>query len=126
MFALPPGWDGRAGPQLTAVTCPDCPGILTLSVQGDARYLHFECRIGHSYSVGELIALKERRLEETLWSSITALDELLALLEDLGSRIPGRDYADRLARGRRHLAAVRQICDENKPTELDHPPEEDG
>lgn len=67
----------------TAVTCPDCAGALTVQTEGDTGYLLFRCRTGHAFSLTSLLACKEEVLEVRLWTSLTALDELAALLRDL-------------------------------------------
>ena len=71
-------------PRVAAVSCPDCGGSLRVSVVGEALY--FVCRIGHSYGLSEVLAAKEDRLENRLWTVVTAVEELGARLKDLQSR----------------------------------------
>src|SRR5262245_23467717 len=90
----------RAREQTTGLTCPDCPGVLEVS--SDEEHLLFRCRIGHTYSLQDLIQAKETRLEDLLWAPVTALEELIALLHDTVAqqRVLGspREYAERAAR----------------------------
>src|SRR5262249_39727243 len=97
---------------LTSLACPDCSGTLTVRRQG-RRQLLFRCRVGHVYALPELLAGKERRLELRLWSVVAALDELAALLRDVGSD------PERRRRAERHAATVRQIIEESVPLVLD-------
>ncbi len=80
--ALPEAVDGA--PRVAALACPDCGGTLTVREMGGG--LHFVCRIGHSYGLSEVLGAKEERLEDRLWTAVTAVDELAALLTDLQSR----------------------------------------
>jgi hypothetical protein len=66
--------------QTTGMGCPDCPGVLGVSAMKE--HLRFRCRIGHTYSLAELIASKEGRIEDLLWAPVTALTELAALLRE--------------------------------------------
>jgi len=108
--------------QVTAVTCPDCPGVLEVSEQGVHGYLRFRCRIGHTYSLQGLIESKERRLEDLLWAPVTALNELAALLRDLvelGEAIGSPEaYEERAVRALRHADVVRAVLEENEKTTL--------
>jgi two-component system chemotaxis response regulator CheB len=98
--------DGHRYP--TSLACPDCAGTLTVERRGGCER-SFRCRVGHLYALPELLAGKERRLELRLWSTVAALDELAALLRDLGLD------PDRRRRAERHAAQVRQIIEESVP-----------
>lgn len=65
----------------TGLVCPDCSGNLV--IQREAEYFSFRCRIGHAYSIVELIAAKESALETRLWSAVFGFEELEALLAGL-------------------------------------------
>ena len=66
--ALPQPVDRQ--PRVAAVSCPDCGGSLTVSAL--AGGLYFVCRIGHSYGLADALAAKEERLENRLWTVVTA------------------------------------------------------
>ncbi len=72
--------------QPTRLTCPDCSGMLSLHVEGTKGHMTFACRVGHRYSVAELLTVKEEQLENRLWSALLALEEMNELLGDLAER----------------------------------------
>jgi len=117
-----PTLDAHGAEKTSGISCPDCPGVLAAS--RSERYLGFRCRIGHAYSLKDLIVAKEVRLEEALWAPITALEELATILEDLLSqdraRIPSKRsiLERRVAAARRHASAIRAIIEESEPTAL--------
>ena len=121
MEAIPsPPAPGR-GEETTGVSCPDCPGVLGVSLEDD--HLRFRCRIGHVYSLQDLIEAKERRLEDLLLAPVTALDELATLLRDviaMGRGIgPPERFEARAARALGHAETIRGLIEENEPTRLD-------
>jgi two-component system chemotaxis response regulator CheB len=73
------------------LVCPDCGGPVSVRSLGKTRALSFRCRIGHAYSLGELLAAKEHRLEERLWMAVRSLEELGELLEEMDARGLGSD-----------------------------------
>lgn len=84
MRALPDDMQTSMDEQLTGLVCPDCAGAISIGVLGGGQsFLRFACRIGHSYSTVELLAAKEQRLEERMWSVIHAYEELATLLDEL-------------------------------------------
>jgi len=121
MHAIPARPVPGKGEQLTGISCPDCPGVLGVSTEND--HLRFRCRIGHVYSLQDLIEAKEQRLEDVLLAPLTALDELATLLRDavaMGRAIgPPEAFEARAARALRHAAAIRALIEENEPTRLD-------
>jgi len=106
--------------QITAITCPDCPG--TLAVHAENDHLRFRCRIDHVYSLQDLIEAKERRLEDLLWAPVTALEELAALLGEvirIGKVIGTPEgYEDRIARARRSADMLRGVIEQNVKVNL--------
>ena len=109
--------------QITGVACPDCPGVLEVSAEHG--HLRFRCRIGHVYSLAELIEGKERRIEDRLLAPVTALDELATLLREIVAtgRANGAPEAfeARAERALRHARMIRSIIEENEPTPLENP-----
>jgi hypothetical protein len=78
MLGLPEKVPADGTPTFTGPVCPDCSGNLVISVE---RYhVSFTCRVGHTYSVTELLVAKEAALEASMWRAIFAFDELGALL----------------------------------------------
>jgi len=121
MDAIPSRPVAGKGEEVTGVSCPDCPGVLGVSTEND--HFRFRCRIGHVYSLQDLIEAKERRLEDLLLAPITALDELATLLREaiaMGRAIgPPEHFEARAARALRHADTIRALIEENEPTRLD-------
>jgi hypothetical protein len=85
MYALPPNvTPGEL--HVTGLPCPDCSGVLGVRALGAHASLVFECRVGHTYDLPELLTAKEEVLERKLWAAATALVELSALMNDLEGR----------------------------------------
>ncbi|HEX3178632.1 MAG TPA: hypothetical protein VHZ49_18300 [Methylomirabilota bacterium] len=113
--------DGRQ----PALVCPDCGGAISVNTEGAADYLVFTCQVGHAYSAATLIAGKEERVEQALWSAIYLLEELARLLGSLAERggPDGRQPSwpaarQRIEQLRTHAAAVRRVLDDEKPIDL--------
>ena len=115
---------GKIG-EPAALVCPDCGGSISVRAEGDVGYLVFFCQVGHTYSSASLIAGKEERLEQVLWSTVYLIEELTGLLSDLVGRggpdgtTPSWPAArDRIERLHRQVKQVRAVLDENDPIEL--------
>lgn len=72
---------GRPSP----FTCPECHG--TLMQINDGKVLRFRCHTGHAYSVQSLCAEVVESIEESLWSSIRAIEERIILLERIARQM---------------------------------------
>ena len=125
VYAIPPRLDDGAA-HVTGLSCPDCGGVLKVETQGRDATLVFECRIGHTFDVPELLAAKEERLEEHLWAANTLLEELAELLTDLTQLGDGdrqdagavRAFRERAGRAKGNAAAVRRVIRESRPVDL--------
>lgn len=121
MHALPPGpIPGEL--TVTGLPCPDCAGSLGVRAEGRHCALLFECRVGHTYDVADLLAAKEDVLERRLWAAAAALTELTALMSNLaqraGAAAEAAAYRDRASRARAHAAQVTAIVHANRPIDL--------
>lgn len=108
MIALPDELESVGGEHVTGVSCPDCPGVLRVRLEGDHQHV-FTCRIGHVYTLDELIARKERRIEEQHWHVVVALEELSALLRDAGV------HPERAGAASEQAQVVRDLVDRTEP-----------
>jgi hypothetical protein len=125
VYALPPRLEPGVF-QVTGISCPDCGGVLMVRTEGRDASLLFECRIGNTLDVPELLAAKEERLEEHLWAAHTTLRELTQLLDDLvvGGAEHGetpaaiRAYRERAARVRVNTASLREVIRACRPVNL--------
>ena len=127
MFAIPPV-DPAAGNQLTGIGCPECPGALEVRGEGERGYLVFTCRIGHAYSTYDLLAGKEKAVEDRLWAAVLAFEEMAAILRDLeahavshGEPEASGPYGERRARARAQAETFRRLAEENRPIRLADP-----
>lgn len=78
--------------------CPECNGVLWEST--DAGLPRFRCRVGHAYSIENLLAAQGTALDAALWAAYRALEERAALTERMAERMRGRGQprlADRFA-----------------------------
>jgi two-component system chemotaxis response regulator CheB len=73
-------------------SCPECHG--NLWEMDDSRPMRFRCHTGHSYTQRHLEFAQNEALEETLWSSIRALQEKHQLYKQLqqSAYISGRTF----------------------------------
>jgi two-component system chemotaxis response regulator CheB len=118
--ALPPTLNEDE--QITGVSCVDCPGVLQVQTDGKKGFLRFKCRVGHVYSAHEVVAGKERRVEDRFWAALLSIEEFVALLRDLGryeDRAEVRaSYAERITRLEAQARTLRSMLDENEPVDL--------
>ena len=117
MIGLSPGERG------TLLTCPDCWGVLSVRGEGDAGHLYFRCRIGHGFSIENLVAAKEQQLEDRLWAVVLGFHELTEVLEEFDTSLQRlvKDegvIAARLAGARRDADQVRRLIEANDPLPL--------
>jgi two-component system, chemotaxis family, protein-glutamate methylesterase/glutaminase len=130
MFALPPQLRPGSGNEVSGVTCPTCHGSLEVRAEGRG-YLHFTCRIGHAFSLREMLEAHERFLEDTMWSAVRAAEELQQILHDviqyrrrLPADVPEADYEARRQRAAAQAAAVRGVLERDEPITFDPTPEQ--
>jgi two-component system, chemotaxis family, protein-glutamate methylesterase/glutaminase len=125
MRALPFRLDGSQD-QPAGIACPECPGTLKVRLEGDKGHLRLECRIGHVFSLHELILAAERNAEDSVWAAILRFEELAALLHDASEHAeqngwPGGDLAgERRSRSASDVAAaLRALLELDRPMTFD-------
>ena len=114
------------GERATRISCPDCAGVLGVRVDGDRGHSMFVCRVGHTFSMRDLLVGKEEQIEARLWSAVVALEELVEILDDFGQRARRQGLADaarflqeRGSRCEAQVAALRSAIDNNRAVEVD-------
>jgi two-component system chemotaxis response regulator CheB len=126
VYALPPEIfrHDATEPHVTGVTCPECAGVLEVQREGYGN-LRFICRVRHTMSVDELLAGKEEKIENDMWATVRALEELTALLKDLeayarrfGREQIGGPHEERIAQASEHVRRLRTILAEKHPVDL--------
>jgi two-component system, chemotaxis family, protein-glutamate methylesterase/glutaminase len=83
MKALPSHVPASPDEDVTGLSCPECFGVLGVTAEGSQGTLRFRCRVGHAYTADEVLAGKERNLEEHLWAAMTRVEEIAACLHEL-------------------------------------------
>jgi two-component system chemotaxis response regulator CheB len=68
--------------ELSAFTCPECRGVLTML--RDGKIVRFRCHTGHAYSAHTLLSGTTEHVEDRLWDAVRAIDEAVLLLNKLG------------------------------------------
>jgi hypothetical protein len=92
---------------------------------GRKGHLDFVCRVGHVYALPELLLTKEQALEDRLWSSLVAVEELVALLGDLegpaADCLPGAEgrCRERRATLEAYAGTLRRVIQQDRPLSLD-------
>lgn|SRR5215831_8514850 len=74
LFSIPEPLPPDGAEIQTGIACPDCAGTLIVLVRKD--FAAFRCRIGHAYSLPEVLASMEATLERRLWNVVAAMEEL--------------------------------------------------
>ncbi|HEU4884543.1 MAG TPA: chemotaxis protein CheB [Longimicrobium sp.] len=77
----------RAGAP-SGYACPECHGALWEVDEGGL--LRFRCRVGHAYSIENLLAAQGSSMDAALWAAYRALEERAALTARMGARMEER------------------------------------
>ena len=65
-------------------TCPECSG--TLFEQHEGQLEHYRCRVGHAYSLGNLVSAQSESVEAALWTALRTVEEKQSMSERLALR----------------------------------------
>ena len=71
--------------ELTPFTCPECHGTLVRLVEDNI--IRFRCHTGHAYTASSLLAEISESVEELLWQSARAAEEMLMLQKSLAEHL---------------------------------------
>jgi two-component system chemotaxis response regulator CheB len=80
--------------EFTPLTCPECHGALVRLVEGNI--IRFRCHTGHAYTASSLLADVSTSVEDLLWQSMRAMEEMVILLNntaDQYEKLGNRDTA---------------------------------
>jgi len=98
--------------------------MLEVRAEGKRWTLVFECRVGHTYMLEELLAAKEERVDERLWTTYTALVELATLLGDVCEHETSKKsiirFRQRQERASADAERLRHIIEADGPVVLPH------
>jgi two-component system, chemotaxis family, protein-glutamate methylesterase/glutaminase len=117
LFSIPQDLPPDGIEAQTGMACPDCSGTLVMLVR--KRFATFRCRVGHAYSLLEVVMGKEDMVERRLWETVASLEELADFLEiasrhrfqDLDPSVCQRRSTD----ARNHAQALRAVIDTERP-----------
>jgi two-component system, chemotaxis family, protein-glutamate methylesterase/glutaminase len=118
MDAFPADITPADGKQPTSLICPDCGGSIT--VRAVDRLLAFECRVGHVYSLEDMLVGKEAHIEAVMWSAVHAYAEMAAFLRTLGDRdgsrrlVPDAERLRRFEQAEAHATSLRQMLESDR------------
>lgn len=74
----------------TDFTCPECNGAIR-EIEGEPTP-RYRCRVGHAYGADELVAAKDRAVEDALWLALQTLQERAQMLETMAGEDRGRGW----------------------------------
>jgi len=81
--------------ELTPFTCPECHGTLVKLVEDNI--IRFRCHTGHGYTASSLLAQVSEAVEEMLWQSFRAVEEMQMLQIDIAGHLEksgNREFAE--------------------------------
>ncbi|MGF6928848.1 two-component system chemotaxis response regulator CheB [Chitinophaga sp. W2I13] len=68
--------------ELTALSCPECHGVLAAMQEGGR--LRYRCHTGHAFSESSLLSAITEDIENNLWNTTRGLEESVNLLNHMG------------------------------------------
>jgi len=89
--------------------CPTCHGALVEMKNGEL--VRFRCHTGHAFSMENLLAALSEATEDTLWSSVRAMDEKIMLLEHLARHAREAEQAETMEMLTRAIAEAKRQLD---------------
>jgi hypothetical protein len=117
LFSLPDELPPDGVDTQTGVACPDCSGTLVMAIRKDAAA--FRCRIGHAYSLVEVVAVMEEMVERRLWEAVASLEELADFLDAASqhrfAHVDRRAGQLRSVGARDHAQTLRAVIDAERP-----------
>jgi two-component system chemotaxis response regulator CheB len=93
--------------ELTPFTCPECHGALVRLVEADI--IRFRCHTGHAYTASSLLASVSESVEDMLWQSMRAMEEMTMLLRVVSGHFKdmGNTNAASLFKGKAEVSSKR-------------------
>lgn len=82
--------------KISDIGCPDCGGVLW-NTSGDSEKLKFRCRVGHAYTLDNLLEEQAGTLERAIWTAIRALREKAELTARVAERMRTRKSSNFLS-----------------------------
>jgi two-component system chemotaxis response regulator CheB len=108
----------------SAFACPDCHG--TLWEMRDGELIRYRCRVGHAYSLENMLAEHSESVEDALWAALRALEESAGLIRQLETQarskrllLVAERYAGRAQEREEHAAVLRELLRRDGQPEVD-------
>ncbi len=73
-------------------TCPECHGVLLQLKEGNR--IRFRCHTGHAFSLNSLLVEVTKYVEDTLWSTLRAVEESQMLMSHMAEHLQQENDAD--------------------------------
>jgi two-component system chemotaxis response regulator CheB len=78
--------------ELVPFSCPECGGTLWETEAGGTT--SYRCRVGHAYTLQNLLARHGEAVEQALWTGYRALEEQAAMSRRVARRLGERGRAE--------------------------------
>lgn len=111
-----------AGWSPSALSCPDCHGVLWQRRDEDMD--RYRCRIGHAWSARSLADQQAGVVDDALWEVLKDVEEQAEFAQQLSQAVSDRGdpdeasyWAKQATRAEQTAAGVRQLLAERSPTE---------
>lgn len=98
--------------------CPDCHGVLLRIEEGSL--LRFRCHTGHAYTLDALLSMMDEKIEDTLWSTVRAIEERVMLLKHAAGHARERSGAGADAELRLRAEAEQRCADLVRQALMEH------
>jgi two-component system, chemotaxis family, protein-glutamate methylesterase/glutaminase len=100
--------------EISPFTCPDCHGMLWEIEEGSL--VHYQCRVGHSFTPSALLSAQVDEVEGLLWGALRAMEEREAIYRNIQERNLQLGVAtfeasleNKIQANQRHAEMLRQI-----------------
>lgn len=74
--------------ELSPFTCPECHGVMVQLHEGGL--MRFRCHTGHAFTANSLLAELSESIEDSIWSTMRAMEERALLLSHLARHLDER------------------------------------
>lgn len=98
--------------EMVAFSCPDCSGTLWETEAGGTA--SYRCRVGHAYTLNNLVARQGETVERVLWVAYRALEERSAMSRRVARRLAERGRGESAARFERQAETAERNAVELK------------
>jgi two-component system chemotaxis response regulator CheB len=98
--------------QMVAFSCPDCGGTLWETEAGGTT--SYRCRVGHAFTLNNLVARQGESVERALWTAYRALEERSAMSRRIARRLAERGREESAERFERQAEVAERNASELK------------